>query len=316
MKTELPRRDFLLLSALAGAGLTFDFLSPATAAAPASFSEAEALTPLAIADDGIALAALATGLAAPLRHSLTTRPAIVYVSGLLRHGEQQVIPLLMQCRTHWDKRKDGDFTVEKLALAAGWLLHQATRATFQPLWQKLGDEATISACRLYHDVTLLREWRGEQGQSATVSRQDLSDLFRAMSQRLMIRLHTFEPDEEDVDGWLERLLAWRTRQQQFGERFAAVYLTPDPAQTRRFVTAVNFYRRGDAVIRAARALHRGTLITSDAIQSAAQASATQSLYAQALARGWNYQQAVSDFLLQRIDEAELKTRLSLNGGQR
>lgn len=52
------------------------------------------------------------------------------------------------------------------------------------------------------------------------------------------------------------------RQQQFGERFTAAYLTPDPAQMRRFVSSVNFYRRDDAVIRAARALQRAAKSTS------------------------------------------------------
>lgn len=309
MNHELRRREFLMLSAFAGAGLTFD-LFPAEAVLAAkppavSFGEAEALTPLAVADDCIGLAAVATGLAAPLRHSLTVKPAVVHVSGLLRDGQRHVVPLLAECRERWAARKAGDFTEEKLALAAGWLIHKATRETFEPLFKKLGDEQAVSECRLYHDVTLLRELRDERGGQPTVSKQDLSDLFRAMAQRLMIRLHTFEPDEEDVDGWLARLFAWRARQQALFERFATIYHSPDPAQARRFVGAPNFYRREAAILRAARAVRRGALAAPDAIEAAAQSPASQSLYAQALARGFRQLQAVSDYLKRKTDESHL-----------
>jgi hypothetical protein len=316
---QVRRREFLMLSAFAGAGLTFELFPAQAAFAGAgaaeqrafSFGEAESLTPLAVADDCIGLAAAATSLAAPLRHSLTVKTAVVHVSGLLSDGRRHVVPLLAECRERWAARRAGDFTEEKLALAAGWLIHKATRETFQPLFKKLGDEPTVSECRLYHDVTLLGELRGEQGGQRAVSRQDLSDLFRAMSQRLMIRLHTFEPDEEDADGWLGRLFAWRARQQALFGRLAEIYHSPDAAKERRYVGAVNFYNREDALIRAARAMRRGALPATGGIEAAAQASASQSLYARALARGWGYQQTVGDFLERRIDEAQLKSRLSL-----
>ncbi len=327
MNHQLKRREFLMLSAFAGTGLMFE-LFPAEAAQQHifNFSEAESLTPLAIAGDCVSLAAVSTGLAAPLRHSLTASPAVVHVSGLLRAGHQHVVPLLAQCREQWTARKDGDFTAEKLALASGWLIHDAVRETFQPLFKKFRDEEEVSECRLYHDVTVLREHHDAQSNHAganhagsgrrrgasSVAGKDMTDLFAAMSQRLMIRLHTFEPDEEDVDGWLARLFAWRTRQKTLFERFALTYNSPDSTKARRFVSAVNFYNREDAIIRAARAMQRGAMATPGGIEAALKTATGGSQYSQALARGFGRLEAVSAFLDRQVDEQQLRTRLGLS----
>jgi hypothetical protein len=318
MNHQIHRRAFMQLSALAGAGLTFDLFPTKSVFAAdhhaVSFNENDALTPLAIADDCIRLAALASGLAAPLRHSLTAHPPIVYVSGLLRGGQQHVIPLLKQAREGWAARKAGDLTEEKLTLAAGWLVHQAVRETLHPVYKKFADEKTVSECRLYHDVTVLREQQiaetGQRREAAAISSKDAAALFSAMSQRLLMRLHTFQPDVEDVNEWLGRLFAWRARQKALFENFAAACHSPDPAKVRQFVTTVNFYNREDALIRAARSLQRGPLATQEVINAAAQQASSQSLYAQALARGYRKMQAVSEFLKGKADESQLKSNLA------
>ena len=106
-----------------------------------------------------------------------------------------------------------------------------------------------------------------------------------MARRQLIRLHTFVPDAQDIDGWVPRLAAWNQGNDALSRRYAEAYVTPDAAKTRKFIHDTNFYTRNDAVIRLVRALHRGELADPGELESAVKKSASQSQYAQALGRG-------------------------------
>ena len=138
---------------------------------------------------------------------------------------------------------------------------------------------------------------------------EIESLFHSIWQRALIGLHTFIPDQEDIDGWLERL--FRTRQLFYVDirRYANAFADPDPDKVKRFIVDVHFYEGQDPLIQLARSIQRGALDAGIDLQEALEAAASQSQYACALRRGYLYLQAASDFFERRIDEQTFKDRL-------
>lgn len=141
--------------------------------------------------------------------------------------------------------------------------------------------------------------------------QELASLFTALGQRLLVRLHTFEPDAEDVDNWLARLIAWKEQQQRLFLRYAKVCHSPEPDKVRQFVTQMNFFDCSDPLIRIARSLRRGSLPLASQVEPALEAASGQSQYAQAIQRGYTHLQAVGKFFAGILDLTKLKLQLGL-----
>ena len=122
-------------------------------------------------------------------------------------------------------------------------------------------------------------------------------------------MHTFIPDQADINGWLVKL--FKTRQEFYVDlhRYAEALAHPDPDRVKRFIEDVNFYDRDDPLIRLARALQEGTPSRRLIWRSALDEARGQSLYAQALARGYGYLQAASDYFIGDIGQEALKDRL-------
>ena len=138
---------------------------------------------------------------------------------------------------------------------------------------------------------------------------EIESLFHSIWQRALIGLHTFIPDQEDIDGWLERL--FKTRQLFYVDirRYASAFADPDPDKVKRFIVDVHFYEGQDPLIRLARSIQRGAPETGIDLQEALEAAVSQSQYAQSLRRGYLYLQAASDFFERRINEQTFMDRL-------
>lgn len=97
--------------------------------------------------------------------------------------------------------------------------------------------------RLERDARLLRELAGRYGQgSETVSERDAVSLFEALSRRILIAIHTYIPDEGDVEGWMERLIRLHDSMHAYWARLASAY-----QQSR--VSADEFYDASDGILR-------------------------------------------------------------------
>jgi hypothetical protein len=237
------------------------------------------------------------------------------------------LSLLKRYREAWPNREEGDWLAEKLAFVLGWLCHRAADLQMKPIFRAVDAESVESPtdCSVYHDVFLFREVYGAgrhepyvpdslevrpESSAATQAFQttEVEGALRSLWQRALIGMHTFIPDEEDVDGWLERL--FKLRQQFYVDirRYAEAFANPNPHKVQRFILDVKFYD-SDPLIRLARSIQNGTPDTSIDLQIALEAAATQSQYAQALRRGYIYLQAASDLFERRIDDEAFKDRL-------
>jgi hypothetical protein len=146
---------------------------------------------------------------------------------------------------------------------------------------------------------------GASAASGTLQVEEIEGLFRSFWQRALLGLHTFIPDQEDIEGWLERL--FRARQAFYVDirRYARAFASPDPSKFKRFIVDVHFYDRDDGLIRLARSIQDGLPDEEIDLHKAVEAAADQSQYAQALRRGYLYLQAASDYFGSEIGPGAL-----------
>ena len=197
----------------------------------------------------------------------------------------------------------------KLAFAAGWLAQRTAHAAIY------GDQnAGFDDRALYHDVTLLHAMHQSEPvepSGATASVDALAQLLQMMYLRTYMRMHTIDPDFDDVEGWILRLVRRSRDLESLTQRYAAAYLQPEAAKLRRYVEVPNFYDASDPLIQLARSLHQGITESTVDLEEAVAASPAQSQYARALGHAYQALASVSAFHEGALGEAELQTMLRL-----
>lgn len=290
----------------------------------------ENITHTAITDDCVGLALHSPTICDAFKECLGEHLEIARLSGSTRGGDRSTASLLARFRDAWPERTEGDMLPEKLAFVLGWLCHRAADRQMKPIFRATdaGDAAPPRDCSIHHDVFLLREiYAGGEREpyspaTAEIGMQSLpaaqaldvdqiEDLLRAILQRALIGLHTFIPDRDDVEGWMERLFAMRQRFYIDIRHYAEVFANPDADKMKRFIHDVNFYDGADAIIRLARSLQHGSADETIDLAEAVEGAASQSQYAQALRKGYLYIQAASDYFERQLDEDTLRDRLDI-----
>jgi hypothetical protein len=277
----------------------------------------ENITHTAITDDCARLALYSPVVCVPFKRSLAQHLEIARLGGVTRAGGEFVVGLLARYREAFAEAEQGTLIEQKLAFVLGWLCHRAADLQMKPIFGALNGDCAEdpTECSVYHDVFLLRTVYGD-GEAPpygpgllSLDYRETEAVLRSLWQRALVGLHTFIPDQEDIDGWLERL--FRTRQQFYVDlsRYAEAFARPDPDKVSRFLDGVNFYDGQDSLIRLARSIQAGAADAAIDLQAAVEAAATQSQYAQALRRGYLYLEAASDFFVGQIDEVTLADAL-------
>ena len=194
------------------------------------------------------------------------------------------------------------------SLAAGWLAHHSAH---DALYGDAPPEG-IDDRALYHDVTLLHALHDSEPvppADPSASVDELARLLQMMYLRTYIRMHTIDPDFDEVEPWILRLVAWHRDLEPLTRRYARAYLQPDPALVRRYVEEPGFYNPDDLLIRLARTLHQGIANGPVDVAQAASSSAEQSRYARALGRAYRTIKAVGDFHAGHLHRADLERHL-------
>lgn len=288
----------------------------------------ENITHTAIVDDCARLALHDRRIGEPFQQVLREQLEIARLGGITRSGDRFTADLLERFRRRWPEEGGEEGLRRKLAFVLGWLCHRAADRQMKPIWRSMPSQtASPTECSIYHDVFLFREvYRcGHRGpyspqvleeapdRSATDgSRQDeVEQLLRTYWRRALLSLHTFKPDSDDIEGWLERLFDARQRFRVEIRRYAEALANPDPQKVRRFIEEVNFYDASEPLIRFARSVQRGAPEESIDLDEAFEAAAEGSQYARALRRGLGYLRAGSAFFEGRLERDVLEDRLDI-----
>jgi len=294
-------------------------------------SLSENITHTAVTDDCARLADSSPAICGAFKLCLREHLDIARLAGVTRSGDRFTTELLKKFRRQWPAQGPvAPLLSQKLAFVLGWLCHRAADRRMKPVFlaaEPDSDEFPTD-CSVYHDVFLFREVY-EDGKrepyspasleggmeslpgSRALGVREVEEALRALWQRALIALHTFIPDQEDVEGWMERLFETRQRFYVDIRRYAEAFADPDPEKVQRFIVDANFYDRTDPLIRLARSLQHGRTDESIELAEALSAAASQSQYAQALRKGYLYLAAASEYFGGRLGEAELRARLDI-----
>jgi len=124
-------------------------------------------------------------------------------------------------------------------------------------------------------------------------------------------MHTFIPDDDHAEDWLDNAMARHQRITVDLRRYAEAMSNPDPGKVRCYIDGVNFYGPSDPIIVLARRLREGDAAEAVSIQAMVTRDANASRYGQALARGCRYARAANAFFTFGIGADELHGRLDI-----
>ncbi len=317
-RSKLGRRLFLqapvmLMGGLAG-GLANELRAVANlvpGGGAADVPLAANLVPMALAEDGVGIISASSGWHAQVvAAGLPKLRDLAASAGVLRVGPDGIFEALSRART--ELTKPSESSGQRLAVIFGWFFHRAARELIYPEGQP---EARLSDKQIYQDVALLKAIYVQQGvwgaRSKTANAPRVSDaqaLFAAAVQRSFIRLHTLEPDGDDVRAWIGRVLLWRREVDLLAERYGKVYASPSPSVWRKFVTAPAFIDTKDVPVEAALAARLGRAAPLREPRDFLSIE-VKSLYGQALQRGLTWAWEANAFLVGKNNGANLQTLL-------
>jgi len=294
----------------------------------------EHITHTAVFEDSARLALHSSTICDELKLSLRKHHAIGQLASITRHGAKFFVQLLNTYRDQWPTRKAGDFTEEKLAFVLGWLCHRAADRQFKPVFRYSNPEhyseerSGPSDSSIYEDTVIFREVYANGNKdpfipssldfgmdshpaAKAVSVDEVQDLFGGIWQRSLLELQTFIPQDDNLDEWLDLVFARLEPYTVDVNRYSEAYHRHDPDLYKRFITDINFYDATDPIILLARSIHRGAVDYTIDLSKAVEAAEKQSLYAQALHKGYGYLQAASDFFEHIIDLDEFSVKLHI-----
>lgn len=255
----------------------------------------EHITHVAICDDCLRLMGRLPGISDAFRSVAVEHLDVARLGSVTRSTDRFNPQLLARIARGWEVRTPQERLEPKLAFSLGALCHRAADRTMKPIFARVApedpqDPKTVS---IYHDVFLFREvYREgvEKPYSPTMfgASTEFEEHLRVLLQRALLGMHTFIPDCDHAEEWLDRLLA--TRQEFYVQipRYAEVYHHPDPDKVRRYLTDARFYSAEDDLIRLARAIQRGGAVPEGAVAESLAADGEESEYARALRRGLRY----------------------------
>ncbi len=231
---------------------------------------------------------------APQESQPPTFLEIFQLAGTVQSDNRFCGSIIRQCRDKWPDHKAGDLLEDKLAFVLGLLCHNAADSLMYPAGAAdAGRSNGPTDCSIYRDAFFIREVFAVD-RDAKFDQRQIQELLSSCWQRTLVIWHTFIPDTKDIDGWMERMFAAHERLDNNVRRYAEAICNPDAGKMKRFVHGSNFYDRRDRLIQLARSLQSGSVDKTINLQKAIQTAGSQSLYAQALRKGYTYLQAASD----------------------
>jgi hypothetical protein len=234
------------------------------------------------------------------------------LGAIARSGATFVPHVLQAAREAYRQDAEAGLPRRKLAFALGGITHYAADVIMKPLaksrtqadWNKAhhrmqhGDSAPDSPIReisAYYDTHVFRKvyLAGQEepfnrfllAENETDPGQALEEFVFALFQRALLASHTLAPDKDDLDSWLDNLIA-RVQPLYVDVRtFVRVFAAPDPDKMRAYGVEDAFYLEDDPAIRVARSAQAGQTIPAAELTAALDEAANTSGYAKAVCRG-------------------------------
>ncbi|MFW6310441.1 MAG: hypothetical protein ACOC1D_04995 [Prolixibacteraceae bacterium] len=316
MKENIDRRNFIKQGALGSAGI---LLGSSMAANAAGFFSRQGinnnglggLVPVSVIED-TNLLLLRSGnfkehAGFALASDLHTRPAAPgnkgRIASVLPVQDKKLLQLLRIIRD--DKKLTN--RVEKIAIAFGWICHNAAARHIKPVYGNNPAAEEILEIQSYHDAQLIKEISGIKV-SAKVNEEYIASLFNEMLPRAATRVHTLIPASDGPE-WVNRITDWRVENKSYLENLAKIIVRPENSKKVKYVDSPNFYAPSDSVIFCCRNLQKAIDVKPAKIKKAVSEASTGSLYARALGEAYTNIANANEYLNGNLSEQELDRKL-------
>lgn len=250
------------------------------------------------------------------------------MGSITRSGDRFTYKLLEKYRDISDKVKENEKLKARMAYVFGWLTHRSADREMKPIWRG-GDFETSknpTDCSLYHEAFIFNKYYTDSDlyqralvddvlegytNSQGINRDLFIKLVRSVLKRVLIEMHTFIPDHDDIESWLDKLYDKKqTFKDDLAGRYTEAIINPDPELVKSYVEDTNFYDEEDKILKLAIKLRKGINVESGEVEEALNIEAS-SHYAIAVQRACNYMMAASEFFAGEIDTETVKDRFDI-----
>lgn len=229
---EFSRRQFISLTALAGAGLLLNPLDLNASENDATPHVIRGLLPVFLLYHTSQLSQISPAIKPPVKEALSfsiyeRTPVNQAFAGLLTPPHITLSP-----------SPSFDF---------GHAIAKIASEQFGGLYQKTKDKTEKLNMQCYLEACLIRNLIGEDIQR--ISKEELTLFLRTMIAPMITRTHTLKPDPDKGDDWVVKLTNWKREQFVYLEKLADTVVAPDAKLEKTYVTKNNFYSANDGIIK-------------------------------------------------------------------
>lgn len=260
-----------------------------------------------------------------------------YDAGLFCSGARGnhlfAIPIIEDNRELYGTPRYGKKEAEQVAGAVGWLTHRAADLQMKPIFKQvdeLGNQMLWSdECQMYHDAMVYKEvYKGgklstlsdlhpvnetllsHRMQANTASKHLNVDCFENLMAHYyvgqMMSNNLFTSELGDVNEFTEKMVESSSDLYEDLRIYIRAYENPEPFKYHGYLSNFNIYNREDALIRFVRYVQEHNAPhPSVSLPKALADASQQSNYAQALKRGYDYIEALSDFFEKKISREKV-----------
>ena len=189
---------------------------------------------------------------------------------------------------------------KKLSFVLSALSHRSIDRHMKPVFEYFKQQSDFpgyNECTIYCDVLMLNQRFGEGtviggdllDPKVTVATPELAKLARQILRRELIAMHTFNPDDANIQSWLDELIG---RTQTFTmrlEEYERIFTAPDADKWNKYLVETNFYDTAAPLIAITQRLARGEKVPPKDVDAAVTATTIQhGRYAKTLKRAVEY----------------------------
>ena len=292
------------------------------------------LTHWAVFDDCRRLAAIDPRTEPFFNRLLDDQREPARLGGITRYGSRWIPPILKSARADREAAESDERFRKRIAFALGGILHFPADQVFKPLMSELAqadwdsthhlmqgrtpnpdavqDKVSIREISAYYDCHVFRKvyLTGHEEpfsrffvtENATEPGRELEAFVRALFQRALLSSHTLNPNMDDFEGWLDRVLAKIQPLYIDIGLYVRVFHAPDPQKMEAYQVESAFYRDADPVIALARAVQRGYRPDNSELDAAVDSPENRSGYATCLGMGVRLMREASAFWRGEVPE--------------
>lgn len=262
------------------------------------------------------------------------------LGALTRNGTIWMQPLLKMARDRWDDPEVHPAMDRRLAFVVGGITHQACDTVVKPLLTRHGgtewnlthavlqreavargrehevDTDRMQEISAYYDMHAFRKVYLDDEESpftrfilsaeTSLPKEAMDDFIGSSFQQALLASHTIVPpstaDAEALGEWQDRLFEFMQPLYLQPKWWRDALNKPDPVKQAEYEVETLFYDQHDPLIRAARSLQRGEVLSEAQFSEAATTGANQSIYGQALELSLRYLRAGTEFWNGKADK--------------